>query len=138
VAGIGVVSAADEIEPDVMEVLQNRSRKGSPSAVLKGRPAGNERLPSGIPFRGWRCAKQSALQKPEFLKLCLAPGDHPAGRIQVDVFVQQFELAERSGCWSRLAIGAFRHGSLSVAEKSHLAGKATTFFFARKFSGGDS
>jgi hypothetical protein len=43
----------------------------------------------------WRCAKQSALQKPEFLKLCLAPGDHPAGRIQVDVFVQQFELAER-------------------------------------------
>jgi CspA family cold shock protein len=26
----------------------------------------------------------------------------------------------------------------SVAEKSHLAGKATTFFFARKFSGGDS
>jgi hypothetical protein len=29
--------------------------------------------------------------------------------------------------------GAFRHGSLSVAEKSHLAGKATTFFFAESF-----
>jgi hypothetical protein len=86
-----------------------------------------------FPLVVWRGAKQSALQKPEFLKLCLAPGDHPAGRIQVDVFVQQFELAERSGCWSRLAIGAFRHGSLSVAEKSHLAAKQQPFLRPKAF-----
>jgi len=56
-AGTGVVSAADETEPDVMEIPENRNRKRFPSAVLKGRPAGNERLPSGVPFGGLALCK---------------------------------------------------------------------------------
>ena len=57
----------------------------------------------------------------------LLPATEPWGAL-VDVFVQQFELAERSGCWSRLVILGLPARQPSVAEKSHLAGKATTFF----------
>jgi hypothetical protein len=49
-AGTGVVSAVDEIEPDVMGSLQNRSRKCSPSAVLKGLSAGNESYQTAFPL----------------------------------------------------------------------------------------
>jgi|SRR5215831_2425344 len=68
-AGTGAVSAADEIEPDVMGSLQNRSRKCSSSAVLKGLFAGSESYQTAFPLEVWRCAKQSALQKPEFLNI---------------------------------------------------------------------
>jgi len=68
-AGTGVVSAADETEPDVMGIPGNRNRKRFPSAVLKGRPAGNERYQAVFPLVVWRCAKQSALQEPEFLNI---------------------------------------------------------------------
>jgi len=69
VAGTGVISSADETEPDVMGIPGNRNRKRFPSAVLKGRLAGNESYQTVFPLGVWRCAKQSALQKPEFLNI---------------------------------------------------------------------
>jgi len=69
VAGTVVISVAVETEPDVMEVPANRNRKRFPSAVLKGRRAGNESYPSGVPLWGLALCKQSALQKPEFLNI---------------------------------------------------------------------
>jgi hypothetical protein len=54
----------------------------------------------------------------------LLPAIHGRGKLWLMFLLQQFELAERSGCWSRLR--AFRHGSHRL-RKEHLAGKATTF-----------
>jgi hypothetical protein len=71
VAGTGVISAADETEPDVIGILRNRNRKCSPSAVLKGLSAGNESYQKVFPLVVWRCVKQNALQKPEFLNIML-------------------------------------------------------------------
>jgi len=56
----------------------------------------------------------------------LRPSAHIAGRILVDVFVQQFELAERSGCWSRLR--AFRHGSHRLRKRAIWPAKQQPFF----------
>jgi len=41
VAGTGVISAADETEPDVMGIPGNRNRKRFPSGVFKSLPPGN-------------------------------------------------------------------------------------------------
>jgi hypothetical protein len=71
--------------------------------------------------------KQIALQKAEFLNIMPSSWRSSRQGIGVDVFVLQLNFAERSGCWSRLQDGAFRHGSHFVAEKDYLAGKATTF-----------
>jgi hypothetical protein len=57
VTGTGAVSAADEIEPDVMGGLQNRSRKCPLSAVLKGLFRWKRMLPNGIPFGGLALCK---------------------------------------------------------------------------------
>jgi hypothetical protein len=71
VTGLGVISAADETEPDVMEIPANRNRKGFLSVVLIGRLAGNESYQAVFPLVVWRCVKQNALQEPEFLNIML-------------------------------------------------------------------
>src|SRR5579864_1415588 len=55
----------------------------------------------------------------------LLPGESGTGRTLVDVFVQQFELAERSGCWSRLR--AFRHGSHRLRKRAIWPAKQQPF-----------
>src|SRR5436305_6552557 len=106
---------------------ENRNRKALPSNFYKNHFGTNESVVKQVPFGVIALCKQSALQEPEFLNIMLcSPAACLAGRILVDVFVQQFELAERSGCWSLPSGLPARQPS--VAEKSHLVGKATTFF----------
>ena len=89
----------------------------------------NARIIKSLPFRVTALCTHSTLQEPEFLNIMLcSPVACPAGRILVDVFVQQFELAERSGCWSRLAGWAFRHGSHLLRKRAIWPAKQQPFF----------
>ena len=104
----------------------NRNRKALPSNFYKYHFGTNESMVKQVPFGVTALCKQSALQEPEFLNIMLCSGGLSRRRILVDVFVQQFEtrrtirlLESPSGLPARQP---------SVAEKSHLAGKATTFF----------
>src|SRR6185437_13786534 len=70
-AGLEGVSTADVIEPDVMNILQNRNIKRLLPTFYKSHFGRNESLIKAVPFRVTARCKQSALQEPEFLNIML-------------------------------------------------------------------
>jgi hypothetical protein len=69
VAATGAVFGAVETEPDVMRSCKNRNRKRDSSTFYKSQLATNESSAMVFPLALWHTAKQSALQKPEFLNI---------------------------------------------------------------------
>jgi hypothetical protein len=92
----------------------------------KSRTAENESSAKAFTLALWHQAKQSALQKPEFLNIMPSSQRSSAGRTRVDVFVQQLNFAERSGCWSPCS-QAFRHGSHLLRKRAIWPAKQQPF-----------
>jgi CspA family cold shock protein len=104
---------------------ENRNRKAHLSNFYKDHFGTNESIVKQVPFGVTALCKQSALQEPEFLNIMLCSRRLVPGAFLVDVFVQQLELAERSGCWSRLR--AFRHGSHRLRKRAIWRAKQQPF-----------
>jgi hypothetical protein len=92
------------------------------------------KLPKGVPFGGLALCETKCFTKtrvPEYYALLC--GGLAQGAFRLMFLYSSLNSPNDPVAGVALLVWAFRHGSLSVAEKSHLAGKATTFFFAESF-----
>lgn|SRR5579871_4666796 len=105
---------------------ENRNRKALPSNFYKYHFGTNESLVKQIPFGVTSLCKQSALQEPEFLNIMLCSRRLvPQGALWL-MFLYS-SLNSPNDPVAGVAFGPSGTAAIGCG-KSHLAGKATTFF----------
>jgi hypothetical protein len=116
---------------------ENRNRKCRSYAVLKSHSAENESYATVFPFGVWRCLKQSALQKPEFLNIMPSSRRSSAQ----GAFGLMFLYSSLNSPNDPVAGVAFLFGPSGTAAiccGKELSGRQSNNLFLRpKFAGGD-